>query len=375
MPRKFFIAIIATLMLLAPAHANNLDEHIAKLAKRVAAVCEEDGYTSVMIEFDRPKSTKSGTSAIVAGSGPQMLKTSLAEKLKSTHNIQVRRFSAAIRLVGEILIDEFGDGSSGGKTAGIALDVTVRFVDRQGKPLLSLRAPKISIEDNETIALILGTPFEDSRAPSVRRSNTPMADGFVAPKQSVTSDGIIQAKSGSPFAIQLLTGGNVASSGLVGGRPVPSGQEDGIAFVELKRNDEFSVRLINNANFEIGVALTLDGVDSFHFTKSKSMWLVPPKSSVMVNGWQVNGSSAKRFTIFPLKNSVAHQLGFTDGIGVIQASFARVWEVGKPTPPGEEGASRSNAVGAGRKIESSIRGVRRNMGRLQASIPVRYERP
>lgn len=130
---RLLSALLATLFLVSSAHANNLDEHVAKLAKRIAAVCQEDGYTSVMIEFDRPKSTKAGNAAIVAGSGPQMLKTALAEQLKDVHKISVKRFRAAIRLVGEILIDEFGDEGGGGRTTGVALDVTVRFVDRQGE--------------------------------------------------------------------------------------------------------------------------------------------------------------------------------------------------------------------------------------------------
>lgn len=374
---KFATSILCTLAIAGSVQANALDEHMANLAKRVAAVCQEDGFTSVMIDFEHPKSTKSGGNAIVAGSGPQMLKSTLAEMLTTQHNIQVKKFRAAIRLAGEIVVDEFGDESGSKGTTGIALDVTVRFIDRQGKPIVSLRAAKIAIEDNETISLILGVPFDDTRTrPTSSNSATPIADGFLKPKQAVTGDGIITAKSGSPFAIQLLAGGNVGSRGLSGSSPVSAGQEDGIAFVELKRNQEFSVRLINNADFEVGVALTLDGVDSFHFTKSKSMWLVPPRSSVTVNGWQLDGKRAKRFTIFPLEESVAHQLGFTDGIGVIQASFSRTWPENQSPPPGEEGAVRSsNAVGAGRNIASNVRGVKRNIGRLRASIPVRYERP
>lgn len=362
--------------------ASTLTSHVDVLAKKVAAVCQEDGFRSVRIEFEQPKSTKSGGGSIVAGSGAQMLSSVLAEQLKTKHGISVKKFRADIRLVGEIVVDEFGDEGGNGETTGLALDVTVRFIDRTGKPVVSVRSPKLQIDDEETIALILGVPFDDSGSqggggrPTRKTSATPLAEGFIRPKQATSSDGIVRAKSGSPFAIQLVTGGRVSNSRLTGATPVPAEQEDGIAFVGLTRDQEFSVKLINDANFEVGVSLTLDGVDSFHFTKRRSLWLIPPRSSITVNGWQLDNRAAKRFTIFPLKQSVAAQLGLTESVGVIQASFSRTWKPGESVPPGEVGSSRSaNGVGAGKKITSRVTTVKRNIGRVRSSIPIRYERP
>lgn len=377
--------VMFTFLLGPQAAAGPLEDQVSRLATQIAAVCQEDGYGSVRIKFDEPRSTRQNGSPLPVGTAAQVMSTLLAERLHSDHNVPVKKLGGDIRLQGEIIIDEFGDDGAGSAVTGIAIDVKINFIGRNGKPLLNVREPKVAIEDSETIARLLGIPFDEFR--SSRSGSTqpaphqaePVVEGLLKPQQPDPgmSGGVIRGRQDGAFGIRILTGGSVSADGrLVGARSSAGELEDGMAIVELGRGDEFSVEIINDADFEVAVQLNLDGVDSFHFRKNKGFWLVPNKQSITINGWQIDNGSAKRFTVFPYEKSIAAELGFVDSVGVIQAIFHRTWHPGEQPPPGEHGVARpADGVGAGRDINSRVKNVNRNVGRARASIPVRYVRP
>lgn len=380
-------AIMLSLLLLTglsaqPANgATFLDDYVTALADKVGAVCKEDGYESISIKFEEPKTSRPGDTFIPFGSGPQMWETRLGEELKTKHGLRVSRLGrASIRIVGQLVVDLFDQVN--GRPNRIALDVRIKFVGPDNTAVSTLRSP-IEVETPGTIALILGLPFDGTQNP--QSDQDPAVSGLLNPNQVASRDQrnpsrnqIVRAAPGSLYGMQLLKGGSVAGSGLSGGQPVDIDFEDGLAVGLLDRSSDFSVKLYNDAKFEVGVQLTLDGIDSFHFTRSRSFWLIAPGQSLTINGWQLDNARARRFTIVPYAESLAVQLNQVDAVGVIQACFSRTYRPDETLPPGEEvGVSfDKNGVGLGKHIESPIRQVGRKVSRhVSASVAIRYQRP
>jgi len=176
----------------------------------------------------------------------------------------------------------------------------------------------------------------------------------------------IRATKDGLFAIEVLANGKAASPEL----------ERGLAMVDLKPADQCQVRLINDAPFEVAVRLTLDGVDCFWFTKQRAgYWLVPARSSLVVEGWQLDQDTARRFEIVPFKDSVAAKTGVTGDVGVICALFHRAYLPGEKLDDEVMPSTKSLGVGAGDVFKKEVKFVDRQVGKLRASVPVRYSKP
>jgi hypothetical protein len=143
------------------------------------------------------------------------------------------------------------------------------------------------------------------------------------------------ATAGLTAALGLLPAGSgfaAETSGfglavLVGDTPRPEYAARGALYVEAVRGRNYSLRITNPTPYRVAVALSVDGlntIDARHTdAKNATKWLLDPYESTVISGWQVSGSSARRFFFTGEKHSYGAALGETDNLGVITAVFYR----------------------------------------------------
>jgi hypothetical protein len=101
----------------------------------------------------------------------------------------------------------------------------------------------------------------------------------------------------------------------------------GATYIEAVRGSEYTLRITNPTSHRVAVALAVDGlntIDAKHTDGwNASKWVLEPYESTEIAGWQVSGSTARRFFFTGERNSYGAALGATDNLGVIEAIFYR----------------------------------------------------
>jgi hypothetical protein len=204
---------------------------------------------------------------------------------------------------------------------------------------------------------------------------------------------------------------------LVDGVPLSEYAARGTTYVEAHRGREYAIRLRNNTNRRVAIALAVDGLNSIDAkttrARTASKWVLDPYETITINGWQTDSKHARRFFFTTEDESYGAWLGRTENLGVIEAVvfrekrphwITRLWtkdnEGGRkgrhapaPAPssaqPRREGETRSRAedakgagelsdefaaTGIGRKVDHRVRRVKLELeSRPAARLRIRYE--
>ena len=114
---------------------------------------------------------------------------------------------------------------------------------------------------------------------------------------------------------------------LTGGVERPEYFAGGTTYVEALRGRNYTLRLTNPTGYRVAVALSVDGlntIDARHTDGwNAAKWVLDPYESIDIEGWQVSGSTARRFVFTGERRSYGAALGQTDNLGVIEAIFYR----------------------------------------------------
>lgn len=101
----------------------------------------------------------------------------------------------------------------------------------------------------------------------------------------------------------------------------------GTTYIEAIRGREFSLRITNPTGHRVAVALAVDGlntIDAKHTDGwNAAKWVLEPYESTEIAGWQVSGTTARKFFFTGERNSYGAALGKTENLGVIEAIFYR----------------------------------------------------
>lgn len=139
---------------------------------------------------------------------------------------------------------------------------------------------------------------------------------------------VIGAKALSPEGSSLEV--------LVDGVPRPEYSGRGAVYIEALKGHSYSLRITNPMSCRVAVALAVDGLNTIDAKHSSaweaSKWVLDPHESIVIPGWQVSGSTARKFTFTGERSSYGAALGQTDNLGVIEAVFFRE-KVPPPPPP------------------------------------------
>lgn len=144
------------------------------------------------------------------------------------------------------------------------------------------------------------------------------------------------------------TRGGFELSVLVDGSARPEFAKGGTVYVEALREREYALRITNPLGVRVGVALAVDGlntIDASHGDAvSATKWILDPYQSIVLEGWQVSSSAARRFVFTGERDSYGAALGKTENLGVIEAVFFRE-KARRPVPVIPHGCSSSDADG------------------------------
>jgi hypothetical protein len=213
----------------------------------------------------------------------------------------------------------------------------------------------------------------------------------------------LTAYSGTPLAASradvLVPGVDI----LVGGTPRPQYRHNGRLFVEALKGREYQIRLRNPYDVRVAVALSVDGLNTIDAREttagSARKWVLGPHQTIVLSGWQVSQTAARRFEFTTEEQSYGRALGKSANLGIISAVFfkerapvaisqqsndAERRDAAAPAPaPSAKAASAAGestareeyaATGMGRRTDHAVQQVWLDLEDVPAStVNIRYE--
>lgn len=252
----------------------------------------------------------------------------------------------------------------------LALRLKATVTDDQGEVVVVLDK---KMEDRDVLAQVLGVTKPDfgaGRTPE--KESEEMKKRLDKPAVDI-KDTRCRAERASTYAIQIEVkrGGSYA--------PRAPMSEEGMAFVPLKKDEVYGVRLFNDSDFDAAIELTIDGLSMFAFSETSGYRhvVVPKRSSTLIKGWHRNNEVSNEFKITEYaKSAAAEKFINPDSTGTITVMFAAAWDP-KDKPPVDEDAKFRDpfATGRGDVVKSPFKEVVRKIGRVRDVISVRYRKP
>jgi hypothetical protein len=112
---------------------------------------------------------------------------------------------------------------------------------------------------------------------------------------------------------------------LIDGDSVPAYSHKGKTYIEAIKGKEYSIRISNPLEERIGVALSVDGLNTIDAKQTKpakaSKWVLEPYQTIVISGWQVSDQQARQFFFTNEDKSYAAKMGKAENLGLISASF------------------------------------------------------
>jgi hypothetical protein len=114
---------------------------------------------------------------------------------------------------------------------------------------------------------------------------------------------------------------------LIDTTPQPRYLHGGRWYVEARKGREYAVRLHNPYDVRVGVALSVDGLNTIDARETSAgdarKWVIEPHQTIVIGGWQTSQRDARRFEFTTEAGSYGQALGRTANLGIISAAFFR----------------------------------------------------
>jgi hypothetical protein len=351
------ILVLAASSLTAAHAADDLDKELAVVAKGIKQLLDGRNEDSIAIgEFTG--------SARVNASGGAGIKLALTRQLEKL-GVRVGR-KAELEVKGDFLDVEDS------QTKLTALRLKARVIDRGGAEITHFDR---GLFNATTIASLIGLTAAIPPSATDKERNEKLTEAIDDPKVNLAGTRITAAAD-SPYALEVLV-----KSGDDYRPRAATKDGDGFAFLRIRRDEIYAVRLINDSAFDAAVTLTIDGLSVFAFSETPNYthWIVPPKKSLTVVGWHRTNQVSDSFLVTEYaKSAAAEKLPGSTTIGTITACFAAAWPQGSTPPPDEPtpppGGRSADATGKGPPVKTNFEEVTREIGRLRASVSVRYNK-
>lgn len=149
----------------------------------------------------------------------------------------------------------------------------------------------------------------------------------------------IKASGDSQFSMEML----VRRKGKASFSPLAVQTEDGIPFIDgLQAGDVYQIRVLNGAQHDVGVKLSIDGINVFALSQQPEyrelgVWLVRAGQSGTIKGWYLNPDRQREFLI--TSEDKVLELPPSGTIGTITAQFFHAWGETDTVPAIEQLAS------------------------------------
>ena len=337
--------------------STNLQLELAIVAKDVARFLKGRGEDSIAIgQFTGPPQ-------LAATSGPGIIHV-LTQELKK-QKIEVKR-RAKLGIKGEYrdVLDA--------KSNQLAAEIKGDIVDRSGEVLLSFSR---GIFGDATLSSMFGATVQLTPDATVKARDQELINSLDNPRVTIRKHSIRTAP-GSPYALQILVKQGDDYEPLK-----PQDKED-LAFVSLKRDQQYAVRLINDSKHDAGVTLTIDGLNAFTFSENQgyTQFVIPAGTTGLIEGWHRTNDVSDAFQVTEYAKSAAAELNQAGGsLGTITASFSAAWETDQAVPADEppspnQFSRAADATGRGPKVDAGFNEVARQFGVIRGAVSVRYTR-
>jgi hypothetical protein len=354
------------------ATAQALEREMAALARQVQGAVKDRGNVVQVGEFV----AKGDVARHGATGGPAIAK-SLIEQLEK---LGVRTTRSA-----ELIVSgEFRDVTDR-STKTTAIQIKARIEDRQGEPIVDLASR--GVFDLTTIAALTGitlvAPPTASTAEREKAINKAL-DKIQSPCLEGTR---ISAGADSPYSIEILVGLNPgeAAPNIQAYKPRAAALDnDGLAFVNIRRGEVYAVKVINRAEHDMAATLAIDGLTMFAFSENKGyeVVIVPKGQQGVIPGWHITNERSDAFQVSEYaKSAVAKLLPTSSSIGTISVSFKAAWPKDVDPPPDEvdvkQHARDADATARGKPVDpkdTHYNEVIRNIGKLRESVSVHYNK-
>ncbi len=229
------------------------------------------------------------------------------------------------------------------------------------------------VDNHKDVAHMLGATTEIYPEDKEIDRNRDFKEHILHPKLYVDGSQCCPSKK-SPYRIEVL----------VHGHPTPINVTDGLGFVNINRGDIYSVKIYNNSQYDSAVYLSVDGLNVFTFSKLRkhdgtpkySFYVVPAHKVVELKGWHRDNHVVNSIQVTKYADSAAASTHHQHDIGTITAVFAAAWPKGGKRPHDEDFTSKGapNATGFGPPVSQVVQEVQREVGRMRASISLRYSK-
>jgi hypothetical protein len=402
---RLLLIAAAVLMLVASIHAaptsGTMEEFrpaASTIAKAVVKVLKSRRENSITVgQFSGPPNA--GTSA---GAGIKRLIVEELERAK----IKVEKLGTPIGLSGEYRLVAIYEGS---ETKNVQIEA--KLTDESGAVLTDLASNVVVPEFEEGLvkkdqgkvqiatgsspeatALVMGMTidfddyhrrqFGDTNRNIITEPIDAIKEASANPSAFIVGGNELRASQTSPYGFQVL----------VNGAPRALRIEKGQPFVSLAKGEVFRIILKNQSALTTSAVVTLDGINSFSFSKVRkadgkskfSQWIVNPKQSLDLAGWHLDNSKVREFKLTDFSDSAAALAGADGQIGMISVVVRATWKI-EENPPSDEiampgsgiAAAPGPAVGFGDEIEQNVKEDRdeRAYGRVRSVMTIRYDRP
>lgn len=349
------LLIAATVNLPSLQASSEFKKQIGDAARAIADFLKQQGDDRIAVgQF-------TGPSRMPSSSGPSIVKE-LTEQLTALGITVSRR--AKLEVKGDYIpvVDETKRGPS-------AL-LRGRILDPAAKVLFEFEKG-FSNESTVTELFGLTVSLPPDQAPRERKKL--LRESIDEPKTNFAETRIL-AGPDSPYAIEVLI---ATPDGLVARAPT---NDDGLAFVDIKKEETYAIRIHNKSPYDAAVTVSIDGLNMFAFTdvaqyREMGVVIVAAGSTGTVRGWHRNNQTSDSFLVTDYAKSAAVELKQMSDIGMISCSFAAAWPQGTE-PPADESVKRNEvATARGAQLEARYQEVARHIGKTRAAVSVRYVKP
>lgn len=375
-PRAFGRGLSLVLMMLclaAPRCVSANTEMRAAMTEMAAAVKQAlDGeqVDALAVQFNGPANFPTS-----AGPGLTQMLTEELQKKGLTVKARARYGLKGEYRLTEVPSENPDDARLGTKV--LAMNIRANIENEFGKSAFDFSFDR-KIRGEATVTGLMGAPVSLPPGGTEKERDKELREQIVEPKSAIKGS-VVRTKPDSPYAIEVIAGGE----------PCPAENKDGLAFITLQRDQLYSVKLYNDTDLEAAVQLSIDGLSMFAFSKMKhttgpkkdqplyTVVVIPPRKATLIHGWHVDNESSDRFVITEYAKSAAATINHTTNIGTITASFQACWPVGSNPPADEPGKQRGNpgdATGFGPPIDVTYKEVQRTFGVIRDSVSVRYSK-
>jgi len=308
-----------------PLEINDFRKEISRVAERIKDVVVGERQAAVAVgEF-------SGPPKFMANAGPGISEL-LSEALnKQTPGIVQTKADLAVSGKYAFLSQKRDDGERW--IMKLTIQVVNQGVDEVVKEFVAncVGNPDITRFAGLTISLPPDGGSKE-RNEEIRRQMSPPPGSEVQPQGHLRGTQL-RSSPQSPFAVEIRAK-SVDTPGPAHPRSVAL--HEGLPFVEVRRGEVYELVISNDAPTEAAAAITIDGLNVFHFSEVRgrdgkpaySHYLIPPRGSITVVGWHLRNAPPGNYSSFLVTEygkgaSVRAPRAAQGRIGVISVAFSK----------------------------------------------------